>query len=135
MHARFTPSRLVVAALFALVLGATPATAEKIVTEHERGPGRYLIDHTLIFADEQGREHLIHFSRFGTFDWYFPCQFETGSWHLSADQLLRLTYDSSEFAPRTFHLARDDGGLFLSDPARETVTVARLQEGNRLPFG
>ncbi len=125
---------MVLVALLAFA-GSANAGTDRFQTEHERGPGSFLIGYTLIFPDELGQEHLIHFSRFGTFDWYFPCQFETGSWELDADRVLRLTYDSSQFAPRTYKLAHREDGITLTEPGGENTTVARVEEGNRLPYG
>lgn len=111
------------------------ADTDRPETELMRGPGGFLVDHTLIFPGTDGQEHLIHFTRFGTFDWYFPCQFETGEWSLSADQVLQLTYDSRLHAPRAFQLTQRADGLVLAEQDHDTMIVAQLVEGDRLPYG
>ncbi|MBT3400480.1 MAG: hypothetical protein HN420_10860, partial [Rhodospirillaceae bacterium] len=40
----------------------------------------FLTENTLIYHGADGQENLIHFGRFGNFDWYFPCTIESGSW-------------------------------------------------------
>jgi len=111
------------------------ADTDRPETELMHGPGGFLVDHTLIFPGGDGQEHLIHFTRFGTFDWYFPCQIETGEWSLSADQILQLTYDSRLRAPRAFQLTQDADGLVLAERDHDTTIVAQLVEGDRLPYG
>ena len=114
------------------VAASEPARPE---TELMRGPGGFLVDHTLIFSGADGQEHLIHFTRFGTFDWYFPCQIETGEWSLDADQVLRLSYDNPRFAPHAYLVTQRTDGLILAEAAAETTILAQLVEGDRLPYG
>jgi len=130
-------SMVSVAALVSLLVfaGSPNAGADQRDTEDRRGIKNFLTEHTLVYADKLGEENLIHFGRFGNFDWYFPCQFESGSWNLGPDLVLRLTYDSPRFTPRQYRLARRDEGIILTEPDSGGTTVAKLLEGNRLPFG
>ena len=96
--------------------------------------GDFLSENTLAYPDELGKENLIHFGRFGNFDWYFPCQFESGYWKLDEDQVLHLTYDNPEFKARQYKLAGLADGLELVEPDRGTTTTGKLLAGNRMPF-
>lgn len=115
--------------------GFVHADADQHQTDDPRGIKNFLTEHTLIYPDELGGENLIHFGRFGNFDWYFPCQFESGTWNLDPDLVLRLTYDSPRFKPRQYKLARLDDGITLTEPDGGGTTAATLVAGNRLPFG
>lgn len=114
--------------------GFANADTDQHQTEDPRGIKNFLTEHTLIYSDELGGENLIHFGRFGNFDWYFPCQFEGGTWNLGPDLVLRLTYDSPRFKARQYKLARLDEVITLTEPDGGT-TAAKLVAGNRLPFG
>ena len=95
-----------------------------------------LVDHSLVFADTAGQEQVYYFGRFGNFDWYFPCEFESGSWTIDADRVLHLTYDNPDFAPRELNLSRNGGGLTVADArGRMGPTAAEIAAENRLPFG
>lgn len=110
--------------------GATPSTSEG-----QHGIKNFLTEHTLVYPDKKGEENLIYFGRFGTFDWYFPCQFESGTWNLDPNQVLSLTYDNSDFQSRQYKVARQDDGITLTEPENDSTTAGKLIAGNRLPFG
>lgn len=126
-----------VAALASLLVftGLSQAAAAQDQSESQRGIKNFLTEHTLIYTDKQGGENLIHFGRFGNFDWYFPCQFEGGYWNLDPDQVLRLTYDSPQFKSRQYQVDRLNGGVTLTEPDGGGTKVAKLVAGNRLPYG
>lgn len=92
----------------------------------------FLSEHTLIYPNRDGKEELIHFGRFGNFDWYYPCTIESGSWSLDADNVLSLTYDNTDFAPRSYRLAQKDGGVQMIESDR--TTQAFIASGNLLPY-
>jgi hypothetical protein len=110
--------------------GANPSTSEG-----QRGIINFLTEHTLVYPDKKGEENLIHFGRFGTFDWYFPCQFESGTWNLDPDQILSLTYDNPDYQSRQYKVTRQDDGITLTEPGNDSATAGKLIVGNRLPFG
>lgn len=115
--------------------GFSNAGADPRPIDDQDGIKNFLTENTLIYPDNQGHENLIHFGRFGNFDWYFPCQFESGSWNLDPDLVLSLTYDSPQFKSRQYRLVRLEGGITLTEPDGGGTTVAKLVAGNRLPFG
>lgn len=123
----------VVASVLALA-GFVEAAADRRDAEDPRGIKNFLTENTLVYPDEKGEENLVHFGRFGNFDWYFPCQFESGSWSLDRDLVLSLTYDNSEFQPREYQLARRDGGITITEPNSGRTTAAKLLEGSHIPF-
>jgi hypothetical protein len=92
-----------------------------------------LTGNTLAWPDGKGGTNLIHFGRFGEFDRYVPCQFESGAWQLGADRVLHLQYVNPQLAPRDYVLSRDGSAVTLAAPDGETF-VAELQEGDRLPY-
>ena len=96
----------------------------------------FLTENTLVYPDADGERNLIHFGRFGNFDWYFPCTFESGSWALDADNNLSLTYDNTDFADQTFRLSpsEGDGGLQVQMIAPDRTLAAVMEEGNTLPY-
>jgi len=96
----------------------------------------FLTENTLVYPDADGEKNLIHFGRFGNFDWYFPCTFESGSWALDADNNLSLTYDNTDFADQTFRLdpSEGDGGLRVQMIAPDRTLAAVMEEGNTLPY-
>lgn len=124
-------SAIAAAALASLVAfaGWAPAGAD------ERGIKNFLTENTLVYPGEEGEENLIHFGRFGNFDWYYPCEFETGSWSLGTDMVLSLTYDNPRRAPKRYKLDRYEDRVALLAPDGDSGTTAMLLEGNRLPFG
>ncbi|MBT7486420.1 MAG: hypothetical protein HN673_08645, partial [Rhodospirillales bacterium] len=89
----------------------------------------------LVYTEKDGAEHSIYFGRFDNFDLYFPCQFESGSWSLSEDHILRLTYDTALIKPKAFKLVRLEGSISLSVLKDGEPRQAKLLEGNRLPVG
>ena len=58
----------------------TPAGADSRPLEAKRGIDNFLTENTIAYPGRKGEENLIHFGRFGNFDWYFPCEFESGEW-------------------------------------------------------
>ena len=92
-----------------------------------------LTGNTLAWPDGKGGTNLIHFGRFGEFDRYIPCQFESGAWQLGADRVLHLQYVNPQLAPRDYALSRDGSALTLTARGGESF-VAELQEGDRLPY-
>ena len=96
----------------------------------------FLTENTLIYPDADGEKILIHFGRFGNFDWYFPCKFESGSWELDPDNVLSLTYDNTDFADQTFRLTPREGnkGLEVEMIAPDRTLAAVMEEGNTLPY-
>lgn len=114
--------------------GLADAAADRRDAEESRGIKNFLTENTLAYPDEKGEENLIHFGRFGNFDWYFPCQFESGYWNLDRDLVLSLTYDNPEFQPREYQLARREGAITLTEPGSGGIMVAKLLEGSHIPF-
>ena len=96
----------------------------------------FLTENTLIYPGVDGEKNLIHFGRFGNFDWYFPCTIESGSWALDADNVLSLTYDNTDFAAQTLRLAPREGpdGLQVQMIAPDRTANAVMAEGNKLPY-
>ncbi len=121
------------ASLLALA-GFSPAAAEPHPVESKPGIKNFLTENTLSYPGREGEENLIHFGRFGNFDWYFPCEFESGAWSLGDDQILSLTYDNAKFASRRFKLEHREDGIALIEPDSETFTVATLLDGNHIPY-
>jgi hypothetical protein len=93
-----------------------------------------ITDNTLVYPGSDGKENLIHFGKYGNFDWYFPCRIESGSWTLDPDGTLHLTYDNSDFAPRDYGLALDGRDIAMADPATGGRTAAEIIRGNVLPY-
>ncbi len=122
-------------ARFLLFAGVAKAGAAQGQAEDPRGIKNFLTENTLVYADEKGEENKIHFGRFGNFDWYFPCQFESGYWNLGPDMTLSLTYDNPQFKSRQYRLVRLDDAITLSEPDGGATTAAKLLTGYRLPFG
>jgi hypothetical protein len=122
-----------VASLLVLA-GLSAVSAEPHPADGKSGIKNYLTENTLSYPGREGEENLIHFGRFGNFDWYFPCEFESGDWTLADDQTLSLTYHSSKFEPRQFKLEQREDGIALIEPDRETITVATLLDGNHIPY-
>lgn len=114
--------------------GLAEAAADRRDTEDPRGIKNFLTENTLAYPDEKGEENLIHFGRFGNFDWYFPCQFESGLWSLDRNLVLSLTYDNPDFQPREYQLAQRQGEITLTEPNGGRTTVAKLLEGSHIPF-
>lgn len=123
---------LVAGLLIFTAVSNAAATQEPV--EGERGIKNFLTEHTLVFPDTEGGENLIHFGRFGNFDWYFPCQFESGDWSLADDKTLRLTYHNTDFEARQYTLVRRDDEIVLTEPGSANTTVATLREGNHIPY-
>ena len=121
------------AAVFAVGLLALSAPAH---AESGLPAPNFLTENTLVYPDADGERNLIHFGRFGNFDWYFPCTFESGSWALDADNNLSLTYDNTDFADQTFRLAPREGseGLQVQMIAPDRTLAAVMEEGNTLPY-
>lgn len=127
----------VIVATAAIVLawpGAAYAAADRSAGDDPRGIDNFLTENTLAYPDEKGERNLIHFGRFGNFDWYFPCEFESGYWSLSSDMVLSLTYDNPRFAPRQYRLKQREDGVAMTEPASGRVAVAELLEGSHIPF-
>ena len=93
-----------------------------------------LVHHSLVYYDAQGKEQIYYFGRFDNFDWYFPCEFATGSWALGAGNVIRLSYDDPRFAARELRLAGAARTLTVAD-AGGAPTRAEITKENRLPFG
>lgn len=129
-------STFAVMALASLLVfaGFSQAGADQHPTDSRRGIDNFLTENTLTYPGRKGEENLIHFGRFGNFDWYFPCQFESGDWSLTDDQTLSLTYHNPNFKPRRFKLDRREGEIALIEPDSENTTVATLLEGNHIPY-
>ncbi len=117
-----------------MLTGLPPARAETPPDGDKRGITNFLTENTLSYPSRAGEENLIHFGRFGNFDWYFPCEFESGAWSLGDDQILSLTYDNAKFASRRFKLEHREDGIALIEPDSETFTVATLLDGNHIPY-
>lgn len=114
-----------------IVLSGGMAWAETSRPEVDLPPRNFLTEHTLIYPARDGEEHLIHLGRFGNFDWYYPCTFESGSWTLDADNFLSLTYDNRKLADRRYTLSRRGETVLMVEPDR--TTEAALVPGNELP--
>lgn len=95
-------------------------------------PPNFLTENTLIYPGDDGQENLIHFGRFGNFDWYYTCKFESGLWTLDADNVLRLTYDNRDLADRQYTLSRR--GVTVTMIELERRTEADMVAGNKLPY-
>lgn len=93
-----------------------------------------LVHHSLVFFDAQGQEQIYYFGRFDNFDWYFPCEFATGSWALDAGNVIRLSYDNPRFAARDLRLTGAGKMLTVADSGG-APTRAEITRENRLPFG
>lgn len=117
-----------------LLAGAADAAAGRDAGDDRRGINNFLTENTLAWPDEKGERNLMHFGRFGNFDWYFPCQFESGYWSLADDLVLSLTFDNRNYPPRTYQLDRRGDALTLTDPKTGRVAVAELLEGSHIPF-
>ncbi len=129
-------SVVTVAALASLL---TFASIAKAATEPHpdgdpRGIKNFLTEKTLTYPGAEGKENFIHFGRFGNFDWYFPCEIESGTWSLAEDQTLNLTYHNSDFTTRQYKLERQNDGVKLIESGSENITVATLLEGNQVPY-
>jgi hypothetical protein len=94
-------------------------------------PANFLTKHTLIYPGEDGQENLIHFGQFGTFDWYYPYTFETGSWALNAGNVLSLTYDDRRRPDRRYALSHRGANVLMTE--LERTVLATLVPGNKLP--
>ena len=129
-------SRVSLAALAGLLVfaGSSNVYADPHPATSKPGINNFLTENTLSYPGREGEENLIHFGRFGNFDWYFPCQFESGEWSLADDQTLSLTYDSFKFAPQKFKLEQREDGVALIEPDSENITVAQMLEGNHIPY-
>jgi hypothetical protein len=125
-----TTRYLALAALAVMLLPAFAARASE--TSSEPPAATFLTENTLIYPGADGQQNLIHFGRFGNFDWYFPCTIESGRWSLDADNVLRLTYDNTDFADRTIRLAPDGDWVTMVTPERTANAV--MVEGNKLPY-
>ncbi len=117
-----------------LTAGPPPASADQNGSGDPRGIKNFLTKHTIIYTDKLGAKNSIYFGQFGSFDWYFPCQIESGAWKLDADQVLHLSYDTSTFEPKKYKLARTDEGITLSATESETKLTAEILAGNKLPL-
>lgn len=136
-HMFGTLKSLVSLAVVACVLvfaGLAEAAAAQSDIDGKRSIKNFLTENTLVYADEKGEENLIHFSRFGSFDWYFPCQFESGLWSLGQDLILSLTYDNPDFQPREFQLVRQQDEITLTEVNSGNTGPAKLLEGSHIPF-
>ena len=125
-------TRFVAALAAIIVLSGGVARAETSRPEVDLPPRNFLTEHTLIYPARDGEEHLIHFGRFGNFDWYYPCTFESGLWTLDADNVLSLTYDNRKLADRSYRLSRAGESVLMIEPDR--TTEASLTVGNKLPY-
>ena len=114
------------------VLAVRPVQADIESPEADLPPANFLTENTLIYPDRDGEENLIHFGRFGNFDWYYPCTFESGLWTLDADNVLNLTFDNQDWPDRSYRLSRNDDAVLMIEPER--TTEARLTAGNKLPY-
>ena len=114
-----------------IVLSGGVARAETSRPEVDLPPRNFLTEHTLVYPAPDGEEHLIHFGKFGNFDWYYPCTFESGSWALDADNVLSLTYDNRKRVDRRYTLSRQGEAVLMIEPDR--TTEAALVPGNTLP--
>jgi len=125
-------NRLKAAAVAAVLL----ALSAPVHAESGLPAPNFLTENTLIYPGVDGEKNLMHFGRFGNFDWYFPCKFESGSWALDADNNLSLTYDNTDFADQTFRLAPSEGteGLQVQMIAPDRTLAAVMEEGNTLPY-
>ena len=114
------------------VLAVRPVQADIESPEADLPPANFLTENTLIYPDRDGEENLIHFGRFGNFDWYYPCTFESGLWTLDADNVLSLTYDNRKLPDRSYRLSRAGESVLMIEPDR--TTQASLTVGNKLPY-
>ncbi|MDH3739092.1 MAG: hypothetical protein OER92_07850 [Alphaproteobacteria bacterium] len=114
--------------------GLSDALAERSAAEGKPGIDNFLTENTLTYPGQEGEQNLIHFGRFGNFDWYFPCEFESGDWSLGDDQTLRLTYHNPRYKPRQLKLEKREDGIALVEPGQQNITVAKLLEGNKIPW-
>jgi len=124
-------TRFAVALAAIFLLSAGTAQAETVSPAVDLPPANFLTKHTLIYPGDDGEENLIHFGQFGTFDWYYPCTFETGSWALDAGNVLSLTYDNRKRTDRRYTLSRRGENVLMIEPER--TAVATLVPGNELP--
>jgi hypothetical protein len=115
----------------ALTVALLPASVPPAVARDVSGAE--LTGNTLVWPGAQGEQNLIHFGRFGEFDWYFPCRFESGAWTLDANQVLHLGYVNPQLQPRQYRLSLDENGVTLTAPDGQAI-VAELKEGDRLPY-
>ena len=122
------------AGLLALATISPAAAATEQPEGGKRGIDNFLTENTLTYPGRDGEDNLIHFGRFGNFDWYFPCEFESGDWSLGDDQILSLTYHNPRYKPRQLKLEQRDDGIALVEPGAENITVAKLREGNKIPW-
>ncbi|MEK9677802.1 MAG: hypothetical protein VW169_05350 [Rhodospirillaceae bacterium] len=116
-------------------LSAGTAWADEADKDYQGKIKNFLTEHTLLYADRQGGNNAIYFGRFGTFDWYFPCQIETGNWTLSKDNVLHLEYDTVTFKPVTYRLTRDGDQVKLLNLADGSAVMSERQPENGLPVG
>lgn len=120
---------LVAAALAASVVFANPpvqAATDALTPDSLSG-------NTLVWPRPDGENTLIYFGRFGNFDRYVPCTFESGTWTLGPDRQLNLTYDRPSIEPQRFGLTKQGDGVAMTAPDGSTF-VAELQEGDHLPW-
>lgn len=119
----------VVVAIFpsGIALADGPASPENL--------NRQLINNSLKYTDPKTElEHTIYFDRFGGFERYVPCEYQHGKWDISADGKLCMV-DGDGDGPKQCLASNLNGDqLTLSDPASNEVILAKLLEGNKLPF-
>jgi len=126
--------------LFGLLILPLPALADGDEAERLTGFGQknFLTGNTLTYKDEKGIPQSLYFGRFDNFDWYFPCEFESGAWKLtetgSGTSDLALSYDNAKFKPVSVSLTRTESLYRIRFPSGH-VSTAKLEEGNRLPVG
>ena len=123
-----------------LMLLASPVLADGDEAERLKGFGQqnFLTGNTLSYKDEKGVPQSLYFGRFDNFDWYFPCEFESGAWKLTETDTqssnLVLSYDNAKFKPVSVRLTKAEGSYKIRFPSGH-VSTAKLEEGNRLPVG
>lgn len=93
-------------------------------------------DHTIHYIDkESGKQHSIYFGRFGDFEKYFPCEYVDGTWWINEQGALCLKYSAGDQDPSCNKPVIDGSKVTLSSSTSETLLVAKIFEGNKLPFG
>lgn len=128
-----TRIRTLAGPLVALLL-LTPCAGFAASSGQDEALKAAITENTLVFPGADGQTNFMHFSRYGTFDWYFPCQIESGQWSLEAGGELHLTYDYPGFAPRTYHLAQQGDAVVMTEAESSGVTRGEIARGNTVPY-
>jgi len=126
--------RYLVWMLSAVLLALAPAAASAASPDADDTLKSVITENTLVYPGADGQTNFIHFSRYGSFDWYFPCQIESGRWSLEAGDELHLTYDYPGFAARTYRLAQQGDTVVMTEAESGGVTRGEIARGNTVPY-